>query len=274
MIVGKEQAGKTLLAFLRSELPDYPSVKAIKRAIDNKRCVVDGRVEWFSTYRVREGERISIDLDGDQPHFALSCLYEDEFCIAFNKPPGRVSESLPYLLVHRLDKETSGVLLLAKTRQAQKALTDLFRKRQVAKEYLAICDGKITLDRWRVDNYLGKKASYQGGALYGRVPTKEKGKRAITTFETLKRGKTATLVLARPQTGRTHQIRVHLRQGGHPILGDWQYSRSFRCPLRPKRQMLHAWRLVLDHPLSGRSVRIEAPLLEDFSHVQKSLFDP
>jgi len=261
----------TLLAFLRESLEKYPSVKAIKRAIDHKQCSINGRVELFSTHKVQAGDRVEIFLELPKLEKA-QILFEDEYLIAFNKPPGKTSESFsPYFLVHRLDKDTSGVILLAKNPQIQEAITDLFRKRKMDKTYLAICDGSPAHDEWVIDNYLGVKVRYQGGVLYGRT-TKQKGKRAITQFKVLKRGIYATLLEAKPLTGRTHQIRVHLKEFSHPVLGDFQYAKSFVCPKFPRRQMLHAWRLGFVHPITGEKKVIEAPIVKDFLEMQKSLF--
>lgn len=270
--VSSEEQGQTLLAFLRTHLSSYSSVKAIKRAIDGKKCKVNGRVEWFSTYPLKKGDQIEICLEGKQEECPLVVLYEDEELILYNKPSGKVSESFENgFLVHRLDKETSGVFLLAKTRNMCDLLYDVFAKRKIEKHYLALCDGEILHEKWIVDNYLGKKVSYQGGALYGRVP-KEKGRRATTSFQCIKKGGGATLVLAKPTTGRTHQIRVHLKEFGHPILGDWQYSSHFKCSYQPSRMMLHALRLIFLHPLTGKKLEIEAPLPDDFLRAQKILF--
>jgi RluA family pseudouridine synthase len=199
-------------------------------------------------------------------------LYEDEELIFINKPPGRVSESFEeYFLVHRLDKETSGVLLLAKSPSMQKELEALFFEKGVEKEYLAICDKEVSLESWKVDNFLGKKVSYDGGVLFGST-SKEKGNKAVTFFEKVKSTPNASLILAKPVTGRTHQIRVHLKEKGHPILGDWQYEKKFQCPLHPPRLMLHALKLAFIHPRTKEKLSVTAPLFDDFLEVQKSLF--
>lgn len=268
----KVQKGATLLAYLRDNLDEYPSVKAIKRAIDAKQCMINGRVEFFSTHPVKAGDEIEINLTLKTKKETSEILYEDSDLIIFNKISGVPSEAFEgYHLVHRLDKETSGAFLLAKTAPMRDRLTDLFAKREVDKEYLAICDGKVTQERWVVDNYLGKKASYQGGVLFGRVP-KETGKRAVTHFECLEVGESASLVRALPITGRTHQIRVHLKGSNYPVLGDWQYTRNFVCPHHPPRLMLHAKKLEFVHPVKMEKLAIEAPLFSDFLETKKSLF--
>ena len=260
------ESGKTLLAFLRDQLTEYPSVKAIKRAIEAKQCKINGRVETFSTHRVKEGDQIEIRLEVTKLQYSIDVLFEDEHLILLNKPPGKTSESFSeYLLVHRLDKDTSGVMLFAKTIDMQNVLIDLFRQKKVEKSYLAICDGKIEKEEWIVDNFLEKKASYQGGSLYGKA-SKKKGKRAITHFRLLESSENAALVLATPITGRTHQVRVHLQQSGHPVLGDFQYGKHFKCPIQPPRQMLHSQEIAFN------DIRCTAPPLKDFLHVQKTLF--
>jgi 23S rRNA-/tRNA-specific pseudouridylate synthase len=268
--VTPDQAGKTLLAYLRDNLTEYPSVKALKRAIEAGGCTLNGRVETFSTHRVKEGDEVEVALPQKAEGYSIETLFEDEHLILYNKPPKKPSESLSeYFLVHRLDKDTSGVILFAKTKKMQELLIDLFRKRQVEKVYLAICDGQITKEHWTVDNFLEKKASYQGGALYGSA---KEGKRAITAFSLLKSAETASLVQAEPKTGRTHQIRVHLKEKGHPVLGDYQYADRFQCKERPPRLMLHAKEIAFTHPAWGKEIRVEAPLLSDFLDVQKKLF--
>lgn len=273
--VGTKDASKTLLAFLRGHLFSYPSIKAIKRAIEAGHCRVNGKIETFSTHKVKEKDQIEMM----NAHISLpkenSCekmiLFEDEDLILLNKPAGIVSEEFSsFLLVHRLDKHTSGVILFAKTLAMQKKLIVLFRERKIKKTYLAICDGQILKRNWVVDNFLEKKASYDGGSIYGKA-RKRKGKRAITHFQLLQSQPSASLVKAFPITGRTHQIRVHLE--GNPILGDLQYGRRFQCLLQPPRLMLHSSEISFSHPILGNIVHCIAPPLEDFLYVKRALFE-
>lgn len=265
-------AGKTLLAFLRDHLEEYPSVKAIKRAIDAKQVTINGRVETFSTHKVKAGDLIGIEFRQVQEVLPVQILFEDEDLVVLDKPAGKTSESFKeYFLVHRLDKDTSGVMVFARNKKMQKRLTDLFRERKVAKEYIAICDGIVKEKEWTTENYLEKKAAYQGGALYGRGP-KERGKRAVTEFERIETSEHASLVIARPITGRTHQVRVHLQGKGHPILGDHQYGKMFECKERPARQMLHSKEIAFAHPITKEDLHFSAPLPEDFLEMQKRLF--
>ncbi|NGX60169.1 MAG: Ribosomal large subunit pseudouridine synthase C [Chlamydiae bacterium] len=270
--VGASDTGKTLLAFLRDRLTEYPSVKAVKRAIEAKQCKINGRVETFSTHPVKKGDWVEIHLQLPKKEHAIQLLFQDDDLILVNKPPGKTSESFTeYFLVHRLDKDTSGVILFAKTKKMQHALIDLFRQRKVQKSYLAICDGKIKEKRWVVDNYLEKKVAYQGGSLYGKAPT-GKGKRAVTHFHLLQACEIASLVCAEPITGRTHQVRVHLKGRGHPVLGDIQYARHFTCPIHAPRQMLHSHEIRFVHPHTHEEVHCTADPLNDFLQMQKKLF--
>ncbi|NGX40044.1 MAG: Ribosomal large subunit pseudouridine synthase A [Chlamydiae bacterium] len=270
--VSPKDVGKTLLSFLRDNLQAYPSVKAIKRAIDSKQCKIDGRVEFFSTFPVSNGSHIEITLGTEKKSFPLTAIFEDEAIIIYNKPPHKASESFKELyLVHRLDKETSGAMILAKTPQAQEAFKVLFEKRKVEKHYLAICDGKPEKEEWKMENKLMKIASYQGGVIWGAAP-KDQGKTALSYFTRLEEGEGASLLLARPITGRTHQIRVHLKGKGHPVLGDWQYAKRFSCSYHPPRVMLHAQFLSFPHPVTGEQVTVTAPHFPDFIETRQALF--
>lgn len=168
-------------------------------------------------------------------------------------------------LVHRLDKETSGLLLLARTKEMGKSLEALFRTHEIEKGYLALVDGLIHEEVGEVRNHIGKVHSYEGQSLRGAV-SPEQGRLAHTLWRVLGRGQGATLVACEPRTGRTHQIRVHMKSIGHPILGDYQYARSFHCPLRPTRCLLHAAELTFTHPTTGERKRYRAKMPDDFLH--------
>ncbi len=277
--VSKKQAGMRLLQFLRDNCPDAPSVKAIKRAIDGKLCRVNNRVETFSSYELSEKDLVVLDEAAFEVReevviTKLSALYEDSALLIINKPAGLLSDAKQIKkllglsdgtleLVHRLDKETSGVLILAKTDEAKQEMIALFKERQVRKVYLALVDGAVPKEEGTIDNFLGKKHSYDGQTVYGSVEEK-KGQRAITYWKIFKRGKMATLLSCEPYTGRTHQLRVHLSTMGHPILGDAQYGKKFVCHFRPRRNLLHAYTISFKHPLTGKPVKVTAPIPSDF----------
>ncbi len=281
--VSASDEGMTLLSFLRRHCPDAPSVKAIKRAIDGKSCKVNGRIETFSSHPVRKGDRIAIDLSPQRSVEKLvpSILFEDEVLLICNKPPGMVSENrilnqaLPrydgkLILVHRLDKETSGVLIVAKDSATQKKMIALFKEHRVQKRYLALVDKPIAKESGKIDNYIGKKSAYQGQTIYGVVDPK-KGQHAVTLWKCLKKVKTASLLLAEPVTGRTHQLRVHFSKIGHPILGDAQYGKQFICKVNPSRHLLHAYSIRFPHPVNQKEIEAIAPIPRDFSEALASL---
>ncbi len=275
-----------LLQFLRDNCPDAPSVKAIKRAIDGKLCTVNNRTQVFSSLTLEENDTVALnsrafDLPKKTKVLKASVLYEDKDLFIVGKPAGVVSDSKSVKscfpdhkgnleLVHRLDKETSGVLILAKSLEAKEKMEALFKERGVSKLYLALVDGVPSKDEGTIDNYLGKKSSYQGQTIYGSVEEK-KGMRAITFWKCLKKGKSASVIRCEPHTGRTHQLRVHLSQMGHPILGDVQYGKKFLCHLRPQRNLLHAYSVVFIHPSTGKKIKVVAPIPADFKQALDEL---
>jgi len=275
MIVGVKESGFKLLAYLKQKAPSTISVKAIKRAIDKGRCSVNGKIERFSTHLLVKGDRVEIDLQEDRVLIGVpSILYEDEDLLICDKPSGRISENSFFNtffpkyhnqleLVHRLDKETSGVIILAKNKKMRIAMETLFIKREVSKAYLAIVDKKVGEPSGTIENFLAKKSSYEGQSQWGSVP-RGKGKIAITRWKVLQVGKEASLLLLEPLTGRTHQLRVHLSEWGHPILGDVQYGQHFVCSLRPNRQLLHACKILFKHPFTQQEISVTAPLPQDF----------
>ena len=283
LIVTPQEHGWTLLAFLKEKYKGSFSSNKIKKAIESKSCKINGRIEVFSSYQVRLDDRIEFNPPAEEASSSkIAVVFEDEFFAVINKPPGLISENEKVLasigipsknwrLVHRLDKDTSGLLFLAKSSLAEEAGKLLFSQREVQKIYLAIVDGRVKEKEGVIDNLLGKKGGYQGQTLYGKV--KEKGLRAITHFKSLAIGKSASLVLCDLKTGRTHQIRVHFSEKGHPILGDSQYGqKGFESSYLTFRHLLHAWKLSFIHPFTKQTIEIEAPLPNDFKIALELLF--
>jgi len=260
--VTAHESGMKLLAFLRERWPSAPSVKALKRAIDGKRCTINGRIETFSTHALSKGDRVEIELIETQ-QLTLTILYEDDAIVVCNKPAGMLSDNrnFPAKLVHRLDKETSGVLILAKTESVCDKMIEAFAQRRVKKEYLAIVDGAVLKKEGKIVSRLAKKHSYEGQTIYASAL---QGEEAITHWKCLGVGKKESLLLCEPVTGRTHQLRVHLKEMGHPILGDTQYAKKFSSPLSVHRQMLHAYRISFPHPETSQKIEVMAPLPDDF----------
>ncbi len=270
----KVEKGERLLAFLRDHLPGAPSVKAIKRAIERKSCTINGRVETFSTHLLKKGDVVEIDLEDDVAVLKPVVLWEDDVLKAFDKPAGLVSEAKNFpgdpghLGVHRLDKETSGVLLVAKNEEILNAMITLFREKKVEKEYITLVDGLIHEKTKTIVSRLSPKHFYQGQTIYGSSP---KGMEAVTQWELVGLGEKSSLLLCKPITGRTHQLRVHLKESGHPIVGDYQYAKKFSCPYRAKRHLLHAYKISFPHPLTGERIEIVAPLPRDFQTALESV---
>ncbi len=261
--VAPQEKGMKLLYFLREHCEGATSVKALKRAIDGKKCRINGRIETFSTHPLNVGDLVEIDLAAQAKKTNLNILFEDEELCICDKPAGIACspENFPALLVHRLDKETSGVLILAKTEEMRQKMIALFAEKALYKAYLALVDGPIEKEEGTITTRLAKKHSYQGQTIYGSAA---KGQLAITNWTLLEAGKKASLLLCEPVTGRTHQLRVHLKEMGHPILGDTQYAKRFTCPYEPPRVLLHAYRVRFTHPTSGEEIEVAASLPEDF----------
>ncbi len=223
----------------------------------------------------------------------LDILYEDEHILAINKPPGMVvhpapghwsgtfvnallahcdhiesQDSLRPGIVHRLDKETSGILLAAKTLLAHQKLIEQFSLREIEKTYLAICSGR--------------PQNTTISAPIGRHPVHRKemavltdGKEAISKVQTLAFNHQLAFALIQPKTGRTHQIRVHLKHIGCPILGDSSYgSDKLNQSLNPERLLLHAYQLQFKHPITQLPIRLLAPIPEDFKPWLKQICGP
>ena len=280
-------AGMRLDQALARLLPEH-SRSRIRTWIDAGRVTLAGTA-LSATRRVDSGERVVVSPLPD-PRTAefvpqsipLNIVYEDQSLLVIDKPAGLVVHPgsgnwdgtlanallhhAPALatvaragIVHRLDKDTSGLLVVAKTPIAQTALVRQLQARTVHREYLALATGDLA----------------RGGTIdapIGRHPAKrtsmavvQTGKPAITRFEVRERLGDCTLLSCRLETGRTHQIRVHLASLGHPLVGDPAYGRG--RGIKFTRQALHAWRLGLVHPDSGDAMHWESPLPEDFAQL-------
>ncbi|MBA2690165.1 MAG: RluA family pseudouridine synthase [Burkholderiales bacterium] len=232
--------------------------------------------------------RVRIPVD---QRLAERILFEDEALLAIDKPAGlavhggsgvslgaieQLRAEFPQFrfleLAHRLDRDTSGVLLLAKKRSALVALHALLREGHMDKRYLTLVAGQWTRQRQAVDLPLAKYATAEGER---RVAVAEQGQDAHTIFRLMENFNSYSLLEAELKTGRTHQIRVHLAHLGFPVVGDAKYGdftlNKSLAKRRMKRMFLHAHRLSFVHPLSGKSLAIEAPLPEELDEFIKTL---
>lgn len=227
----------------------------------------------------------------------LEVLYEDDSLLAVNKAPGMVvhpaagnwtgtlvnallgRESAEFAemdplrpgIVHRLDKDTSGCLVVAKTPQALAKLSDAFAERKTSKTYLAVVYGHLSPKDGEIRTLIGRHPVDRKR----RTVVRKGGKEARSAYKTVREGFVdgipASLVEVRIFTGRTHQIRVHMSHIGHPLAGDEMYGGAKKLPA--PRQMLHAWKLTLPHPDTGEPLSLEAPLPEDFASYLAGLTD-
>lgn len=285
-----EEVGLRLDKILAERYHEKNSRTYFQHLIEQHHILVNGKGVKKQT-RPQEGDVVDItfvappEIDLSPEAIPLDILYEDQEIIAINKPAGMVVHPAPGNwkgtfvnallyhckllsweenrpgIVHRLDKDTSGVLLAAKSLQAQQKLIEQFASRQVKKEYLAICfgnpgNGQIEGSISRHPHDRKKMTIVQEG-----------GKMALSRFETVKSHGMFSLVKIYPETGRTHQIRVHLKHKGTPVLGDSVYGNASVNEKHGVRQMLHASSLEFIHPVTQESVRIISPLPEDFRRV-------
>lgn len=279
--VTHKESGTKLLTFLKEKLGASVSSRELKKALDDNLCQINRRVERFGTFQLGPGDQVTLNKSFKQKNDksisfkTKHCLYEDDDLLIYDKPSGIASDSplllkalqrgLSFLaLTHRLDRDTTGALIFAKTPSATEKMMALFKQRQVLKTYLAIVDGTPRKPSGLIDNFLGPLHRYQGQTIQGVMPP-PKGLQAITAWECIQRGNGAALLRCFPKTGRTHQLRVHLSTMGHPILGDHQYGKEFRCPYQPERYLLHAESVSFTHPCKGTLIKVEAPQPEDFS---------
>lgn len=192
---------------------------------------------------------------------AVYCGGETLTSAVLSAPPKGFDLSMPRLgLVHRLDRETSGVMLIAKTAEFQDALSAMFAEREVHKTYLALCCGEVPDKEGAIDVPIGRLAG-------GKIKAGELGRNALTVYKRLKTNGKFSLMELYPKTGRTNQLRVHMAWLGYPVLGDWLYKGA-----SAPRLMLHALRLEFKHPFTNKELCFEAPLPQDFKEASKVCF--
>jgi len=299
LVAAKDQA-RRLDQFL-SEADLNLSRSQAKKLIEEGTILLNQKPTKPSAH-LKKGDIVSGTLPEPEPlslkpePLPLLILYEDRSIIVVDKPPGMVvhpaygnlSGTLVNALlyhckdlagingvirpgiVHRLDKDTSGVMVVAKDDQAYHELTKQFKNRTVEKIYLAIAYGQFSKEEGLIDSAIGRHPSQRK-----RMSTRtKKGRAATTRWRVVERLDGLTLLEISPQTGRTHQIRVHLSSIGHPVLGDPLYGRKGRpgtihdpvlkeCVRRMNRQALHAHRLAFEHPRTGERVKFVSPIPQD-----------
>jgi 23S rRNA pseudouridine1911/1915/1917 synthase len=284
LVIPLELAGQRLDRALASLMPEE-SRSRLARLIDEGHVRVEGR-QAAASLKVRSGEAVEValaprpaDTSFRPEAIALTVVHEDDDLLVIDKPAGLVvhpgsgnwsgtmlnallhhapgSGELPRAgIVHRLDKDTSGLLVVAKTEVAQTALVRQLQARTVKRTYLALVRGKLA-QGGTIDAPIGRHPVQRT-----RMAVVAGGKPAVTHYRVRRRFAAHTLLECSLETGRTHQIRVHLASIGHPLEGDPVYAGKARGAFR--RQALHAWKLAFVHPSSGKTVSFESPMPADF----------
>ncbi len=268
----RQHRSSRLVDAIRDRIGDVQSARAIKRSLEANGCRINGKVERFASATVNVGDVVELASDwldrSDKDAMSCSILYEHADFLAIDKPAGAVCSDpqmrqllkRPVWLAHRLDKETTGVLLLGKTVEASLRLQKLFSQRTMVKSYLAIADGIVHRKEGEIATHFIKDRAFHGQTIWKSNP-EGSGAFAKTSWKTLATGREASLILCLPFTGRTHQIRVHLAEIGHPILTDRQYASRFVSKYSAHRPLLHAWKI--EFPYGSETIRIQADLPKD-----------
>jgi 23S rRNA pseudouridine1911/1915/1917 synthase len=290
--IAVDEEGKRIDVFLSEKLSVTRT--KVKNMIEGGHVRLGGKTPKPSA-KLKKGDLLEGEIPPEEPlslapeAIPLDILYEDEYILAINKPEGMVvhpsfghkggtlvNAVLSYLgeeklkaesgsdtpnqrpgIVHRLDKGTTGVILIAKDTKTQEMLSSLFKDREIRKTYRAIVEGVIKKDEGTIEGRIGRHPVERKRM----AVVKDKGREAVTGFKVLKRMKEFTYVEAYPKTGRTHQIRVHLAHIGHPIVGDETYGK--RARKLAGRPLLHAFSINFSHPVKDGPVSVTAPVPAD-----------
>ena len=299
---GEENAGERIDAFLASKLHDVTR-SWLQKLIEAGNVSVEGREKLAKNYKLRAGDRLTVELPEPETldvlpeNIPLDIVYEDEYLLVVNKPSGMVvhpavgnhtgtlvnavmfhcGDQLSSIngvvrpgIVHRIDKDTSGLLVIAKTDAAHRGLAEQFAVHSIKRAYRAVVYNNIKEDDGRVDAPIGRNPKDR---LKMAVVSADKGRRAVTNYHVIERSGKFTYVECRLETGRTHQIRVHMAYIGHPLLGDPLYG--------PRKgmsgvtgQVLNAKELGFVHPITGEYMEFDSELPTEFvKALKKAGFD-
>lgn len=296
IIVKENKENKRLDSYIAEEKSEL-SRTTIKRLLENAQILVNGTKQKAS-YKPETGDLIQINMpelcktELVAQDIPVPVIYEDKDIIVVNKPKGMVvhpangnpdktlvnailamcKDSLSGIggeirpgIVHRLDKDTSGLLIVAKNDLAHINMSKQIQDRQVIKKYIALVRGIVPEDEATIDMPIARSKKDRK-----KMAVDKDGKNAVTHFKVLKRYDKYTLLELKIDTGRTHQIRVHMSYIGHPVVGDTTYSNG-KNEFGIEGQMLHAKYLEFKHPITGEILKLEAPLPQYFENVLKKL---
>jgi 23S rRNA pseudouridine1911/1915/1917 synthase len=306
-VVEPTDVGQRLDRWLATQAPDL-SRSQLQKLIEQGQVQVNQHCCCLKKYEVQQGDCITLTIPPPSPldltpeAIPLAILYEDTALVIINKPsglvvhpaPGHATGTLVHALlahcqsadgmqtslsgiggiqrpgiVHRLDKETSGVLMIAKTDQAHRHLQCQIQEKTARREYLGIIHSKPPSEIGVIDQPIGRHPVDRKKMAI--VPEAQGGRAAVTHWEIKQRLGNFTLVYFRLETGRTHQIRVHCAALGCPIVGDPLYGRGKDIGINLSGQVLHAWKLRVQHPVTALWIEIEAPLPKEFLKVLRQL---
>ena len=300
--IGPEHAGLRLDAFLASQIDGWSRAR-LQKLIENEDVLVNGKPSKPS-YKLRDGDDLEIELTATSSvefapeNIPIEVVYEDRTLVVVNKPAGLVvhpaagtpggtlANALAYHfqhlpdggtgvrpgIVHRLDRDTSGLLVVAKTEAALENLSDQFRDRTVFKSYVALVHGRVLSNSGKIDQPLARDPSNRT-----RMAVVRGGRNALSLYRVRRTFQRFTLLDVELKTGRTHQIRVHLAWLKHPVVGDETYGGGrdntipdpqLRARIRNlKRHFLHAEKLAFTHPATQEVMKFESPLPVELSEL-------
>ena len=269
----------------------------IQKLLEQGKIEVNNQIQKAS-YKVKNGDVINVEevipqeIELKAQNIPVEVIYEDSDIIVVNKPKGMVvhpangnpdgtlvnalmnicKDSLSGIggeirpgIVHRLDKDTSGLLIIAKNDKTHINLSEQIKNREIIKKYIALVRGVIMENSATIDMPIGRSSKDRK-----KMSVRKDGKNAVTHFNVIKRYNGYTLLDIKIDTGRTHQIRVHMAEIGHPIVGDYVYSNG-KNPFGVEGQMLHAKSLEFRHPITGKDMKLEAQLPQYFEEVLSKL---
>lgn len=292
---GEEDRGKRLDAFVSEVLPEATR-SYVQKLIDSGNIEIAGKKSSKSGNKLKGNEEITIRIPEDEvldltpENIPIEIVYEDKDMVIINKghnmvvhpAQGNYSGTLVNAvlyhvkdlstingvirpgIVHRLDKDTSGLIIVAKNDEAHLKLTDMFKDKTIEKTYICICKGNFKEKSGRIETLIGRDPKERK-----RMAVVDRnGKTAITNYEVIDEVQDFSLVKVRIETGRTHQIRVHMKYLNHVILGDALYGKTGGPA---SRQMLHSYILEFRHPVTGKEMRVIGPIPEDFREASAKL---
>ena len=295
-IVKNESQGKRLDKYVTEQNTEITRT-AVQRLIDEKNILVNGK-EQKASYKVNENDVVEVEIPEPKKieikaeDIPIEVIYEDSDIIVVNKPKGMVvhpgngnldgtlvnaimakcGDSLSGIggeirpgIVHRIDKDTSGLLIVAKNDKAHVNLSEQIKAHKVKKTYIALVRGVVRENEATIDMPIGRSKTDRK-----KMAVCKDGKNAVTHIKVLKRWEHYTLLQVNIETGRTHQIRVHLSYIGYPIIGDYTYSNG-KNEFGVVGQCLHAQKLEFKHPTTNKIMELEAPLPEYFQEIIQKL---